>query len=145
MAALANPDHVTLDKPLDDSFVETAPNGIRRSKSDLLLASPPPSGSTQTLIDVDVRVNGDTAVVTGTNLFKLNPAARPVDYSFTDVFVRKSEDWRVMPVQMVRRWENKCGLHATVNDFRAIGDTICSCLLVYWVDRIGRCVSGHQQ
>ncbi|ASW00320.1 hypothetical protein CJU94_08085 [Paraburkholderia aromaticivorans] len=103
ITAITNTDRSTLDKLLDDSFVETAPNGTRRSKSDLLLAPPPPPGSTQTLMDMDVRVSGDTAVVTGINHFRRNPASQPADYSFTDVFVRKPEGWRVISSQMVRR------------------------------------------
>jgi ketosteroid isomerase-like protein len=103
ITAITKTDRVALDKLLDDSFVETAPNGMRRSKSDLLLASSPPPGSTQTLIDMDVRVNGDTAIVTGINQFKRDATAQPVNYSFTDVFVRKPEGWRVMSAQMVRR------------------------------------------
>jgi hypothetical protein len=103
ITATSNTDSVTLDKLLDDSFVETTPSGTRRGKSDLLLASPPPPGSTQTLMDMDVRVNGNTAVVTGINHFKRDPGAQPVDYSFMDVFVRKPEGWRVMSAQMTRR------------------------------------------
>jgi hypothetical protein len=103
ITAISNTDRVTLEKLLDDSFIETTPNGARRSKSDVLLASPLPLGSTQTLMDMDVRVNGNTAVVTGINHFKRDPDAQPVDYSFTDVFVRKPEGWRVMSTQMTHR------------------------------------------
>jgi Domain of unknown function (DUF4440) len=101
--AVANTDRVKLEKLLDDSFVETSPDGTRRGKTDLLLAPPPPPGSTQTLMDMHVRVNGDTAIVTGTNHFKRGPVVQPTDYSFTDVFVRKPEGWRVMSSQMTRR------------------------------------------
>ncbi|MFM0225201.1 MULTISPECIES: nuclear transport factor 2 family protein [Paraburkholderia] len=103
ITAVTNTDRVTLEKLLDNSFVETSPNGVRRSKSDLLLAPPPPPGSSQDLTDMDVRVNGDTAIVIGTNRFKTNPAAQPVNYSFTDVFVRKADGWRIMSSQMSRR------------------------------------------
>ncbi|RKR44204.1 nuclear transport factor 2 family protein [Paraburkholderia sp. BL17N1] len=101
--ATANTDRVALEKLLDDSFVDTTPSGSHRSKSDLLLAPPPPPGSTQTLMDMEVRVNGDTAIVTGINQFRANRGARPVDYSFTDVFVRKSEGWRAIAAQMIRK------------------------------------------
>lgn len=103
ITAIVNTDRATMDKLLDDSFVETSPNGQRRSKSDLLLAPPPPPGSSQVLMDMDVRLNGDTAIVTGTNHFKPGPAAQPVDYSFTDVFIRRADGWRVVSSQMTRR------------------------------------------
>jgi hypothetical protein len=101
--AIANTDRGTMNRLLDDSFVETSPNGQRRTKSDLLLASPPPPGSSQALTDVDVRLLGDTAIVTGTNRFRPSPVAQPVDYSFTDVFMRKADGWRVVSSQMSRR------------------------------------------
>lgn len=101
--AILTTNRATMDKLLDDSFVETSPNGQRRSKSDVLLAPPPPQGSSQVLMDVDVHVNGDMAIVIGTNHFKPGPSVQPVDYSFTDVFVRRVDGWRVVSSQMTRR------------------------------------------
>ncbi|NYH23621.1 nuclear transport factor 2 family protein [Paraburkholderia bryophila] len=103
ITASSNTDRVTLDSLLDDSFIDTTPSGTRRSKSDVLLAPPPPPGSTQTLTNLEVRVNGDTAIVTGTNHFTLGPNAQPSDYSFTDVFVRKERDWRAVSAQITRK------------------------------------------
>jgi hypothetical protein len=103
LKAIINTDRVTMDRVLDDSFVETMSNGQRRSKSDLLLAPPPPPGSTQVLEDMEVHLNGDSAVVTGTNHFKPSSTAHPVDFSFTDVFVRRSDGWRAVSSQMSRR------------------------------------------
>lgn len=102
--AITNSDRVTLGKLLDDSYVETSPNGARRSKADLLLAPPPAPESTQTLVDISVRVNGDMALVFGINRLKLSPSAQPADYSFTDVFVRRPEGWRAISSQMTHRW-----------------------------------------
>ncbi|WP_144112107.1 nuclear transport factor 2 family protein [Paraburkholderia sp. BCC1886] len=103
ITAVSTTDRVTLEKLLDDAFIETSANGQRRSKSDLLLASPPQPGSSQTLADLNVRLTGDTAIVTGINRFKPNPGAQPVDYSFTDVFIRRAEGWRILSSQMTRR------------------------------------------
>jgi hypothetical protein len=103
VSAVTNGDRITLAKLLDDSFIETSSNGMRRSKSDLLLAPPPVSGSSQTLVDLDVRINGDTAIVNGINQFKPARDAQAVNYAFTDVFVRKVEGWRVLSSQMTRR------------------------------------------
>jgi hypothetical protein len=52
---------------LDDSYREITPSGTARSKSDVLNAAPAPAGSTQTLQDVQIRVDGDEAVATGEN------------------------------------------------------------------------------
>lgn len=103
ITASSNTDRATLDKLLDDSFIDTTPSGTRRSKSDVLLAPPLPPSSTQTLMNLDVRVNGDTAIVTGTNHFIPGPNAQPRDYSFTDVFVRKESGWRAISSQMTRK------------------------------------------
>ncbi|WP_176058825.1 nuclear transport factor 2 family protein [Paraburkholderia sp. BCC1876] len=103
ITASSNTDRVTLDKLLDDSFIDTTPTGTRRSKSDVLLAPPPPPSSTQTLVNLEVRVNGDTAIVTGTNHFNPGANAQPSDYSFTDVFVRRETGWRAVSAQMTRK------------------------------------------
>lgn len=103
IAAVSTTDRAMLDKILDDAYVETTPSGARRGKSDAMLASPPPPGSSQALTDVDVRVTGDTAIVTGTNHFLPTATSKPVDYLFTDVFVRRAEGWRVVSSQMTRR------------------------------------------
>ncbi|WP_144147762.1 nuclear transport factor 2 family protein [Paraburkholderia sp. BCC1884] len=103
ITASSNTDRVTLDKILDDSFIDTTPSGARRSKSDVLLAPPPPPGSTQTLMNLEVRVNGDTAIVTGINHFNPGANAQPSDYSFTDVFVRRENSWRAVSAQMTRK------------------------------------------
>lgn len=103
ITASSNTDRVTLDKLLDDSFIDTTPSGARRSKTDVLLAPPPPPGSKQSLMNLEVRVNGDTAIVTGTNHFIPGPNAEPSDYSFTDVFVRKETGWHAVSAQMTRK------------------------------------------
>lgn len=96
-------DRAALNRLLDDSYVETTANGTHRSKLDVLSAPPPPPGSTQVLRDVTVRLNGDTAIVTGINRFTLSSTTQPADYSFTDVFVRRDGGWRVASSQMTRR------------------------------------------
>ncbi|MFM0647800.1 nuclear transport factor 2 family protein [Paraburkholderia bryophila] len=103
ITASSNTDRSTLDKLLDDFFIDTTPSGARRSKSDVLLAPPPPPSSTQTLVNLEIRVNGDTAIVTGTNHFTPGANAQPSDYSFTDVFVRRETGWRAVSAQMTRK------------------------------------------
>lgn len=103
ITAVSSTDRVTLEKLLDDSFVETTPAGSRRSKSDLLLATPPAPGSTQKLMDLDVKVKGDTAIVRGINHFTPARGTPGVDYLFTDVFVREADGWRAVSSQMTRK------------------------------------------
>lgn len=103
ITASSNTDRVTLDKLLDDSFIDTTPSGTRRSKSDVLLAPPPPPGSTQTLMNLEVHLTGNTAIVTGINHFNPGANAQPSDYSFTDVFVRRETGWRAVSAQMTRK------------------------------------------
>src|SRR5215471_10437138 len=59
----------TLKLLLDDSYREITPSGKARSKSDVLSAPPAPAGSTQTLQNMQVRVDGDQAVAFGENRF----------------------------------------------------------------------------
>lgn len=103
VTAASTGDRATLANVLDETFTETSSSGTRRSKSDLLAASPPPAGSSQFLTDMDVQVRGDTGVVSGTNRFKPSPHAQAVNYSFTDVFVRRADGWRAVSSQMIRR------------------------------------------
>ncbi|WP_322103575.1 nuclear transport factor 2 family protein [Paraburkholderia sp. J41] len=100
--AVSSGDRTTVDRILDDSFVETGTTGSHRSKREMLVAPPPPAGSTQALQDCEVRMVGDVGVVTGTNVFKLSSAATPVRFLFTDVFVRRGNTWRAVYSKMVR-------------------------------------------
>lgn len=100
--ATATGDRAELAKVLDDSYIETNAKGQRRSKSDVLSASPLPPGSTQTLIDLDVHVTGDTAVVTGTNRLRISASEVPQNFAFTDVFVRQNGTWRATASHLSR-------------------------------------------
>ncbi|TDY24232.1 uncharacterized protein DUF4440 [Paraburkholderia sp. BL6665CI2N2] len=63
--AAVSGDREALDELLDDSFVETMPNGARRSKAEVLFAPSLPPGSAQTFGDLKVRVFGNIAMVYG--------------------------------------------------------------------------------
>lgn len=55
--------------------------------------------------DTKVRVEGNSAVVTGINHVKLkDPAGKPVDYKhrFTDTFVKRNDKWQVWADQATR-------------------------------------------
>ncbi|PQV48675.1 nuclear transport factor 2 family protein [Paraburkholderia sp. BL21I4N1] len=93
-------DHAVLDQILDDSFVETMSNGARRSKADALSAPGLPAGSSQTLTEVNVRVIGDIAVVTGVNHYQPAPSAKAIYFLFTDVYARRPNGWRAVSSRM---------------------------------------------
>ncbi|MDE1183303.1 nuclear transport factor 2 family protein [Paraburkholderia sp.] len=93
-------DRATLDELLDSSFVETMPNGARRSKADVLFAPALPPGSVQTLSDVKVRVVGSVAMVSGVNHYTPASGLKTIDYAFTDLYVRRGDTWRVASSHM---------------------------------------------
>ncbi|MFM0225202.1 nuclear transport factor 2 family protein [Paraburkholderia dipogonis] len=88
-------DRATLDQLLDDSFIETMPNGARRTKADVLFAPTLPSGSTQSLGELKVHVFGNIAMVSGVNHYTPGSGMKATDYAFTDVYVRRGDAWRV--------------------------------------------------
>lgn len=102
ITATVQSDRATLDKLLDDSFIEIMPSGVSRSKTDLLIAQPPAKGSTQSLEDVQVRVYGDSAVVTGVNRYAA-PGMAAHDFAFTDVYVRSGDNWRAVATHISRK------------------------------------------
>jgi hypothetical protein len=102
VTASVQSDRATLDKLLDDSFIEIMPSGASRSKSDLLIAQPPTKGSTQSLQDVQVRVYGDSAVVTGINRYAA-PGMPAHNFAFTDVYVRSGDSWRAVATHISRK------------------------------------------
>ncbi|EUC16279.1 UNVERIFIED_ORG: uncharacterized protein DUF4440 [Burkholderia sp. CF145] len=95
-------DRDTLKLLLDDSYREITPSGTARSKSDVLNASPVPSGSTQTLQYVNVHVDGDQAVVIGENRF-MAPDGQQAVFAFKDDFARHDGQWRVVGSWMSRK------------------------------------------
>jgi ketosteroid isomerase-like protein len=106
VAATAGSDMATVGKILDDSFVETMPNGAHRSKQEVLSAPAPAPGSSQSLEDLEVRVTGDVAVVTGVNHYTPTPGADPVDFRFTDTYTRHPDGWRAISAVIWRKPAN---------------------------------------
>lgn len=95
-------DRDTLKLLLDDSYREITPSGTARSKSDVLNAPPAPAGSMQTLQSVQVRVDGDQAVVIGENRF-MAPDGQQAVFAFKDDFARHDGQWRVVGSWMSRK------------------------------------------
>lgn len=95
-------DRATIDKLLDPSFVSTTA-GKRRSKEEVLRAPAPPSGSSQTLQNMQVQVEDrETAIVTGVNVYRASANAQPQNYFFTDVFKFRPDGWRIVSSDMTR-------------------------------------------
>lgn len=93
--AAAHGDRTSLEDVLDNSFIETLPNGARRSKADVLLAPALPPGTVQTLGDLKVRVLGSVAMVSGVNHYTPESGLKTIDYAFIDLYVRRGDSWRV--------------------------------------------------
>lgn len=98
IAAAVQRDRATLDRLLAADFVDISYRGQRRTKADVLRAQAAPPGSRQTVSDLQVRVYGDTGIVTGVNTVTITKRA-PVRVRFTDVFVRTKDGWRAVSAQ----------------------------------------------
>ncbi|MDR3099978.1 MAG: nuclear transport factor 2 family protein [Paraburkholderia sp.] len=96
-------DRSMLNDLLDDKFLEVLPNGMHRSKRDLLAAAALPPGGSQVPEDVRVQVLGDLAVVTGINRYTPAQGFKPVEYRFADVFIKRDDGWRVVGARMRRK------------------------------------------
>ena len=93
-------DFVTLDRIMADEYILTDPLGIVRGKAESLTALE----TNEVLFEstksdnVKVRLNGDTAVVTGRSTFKgryrgWSMAGR---YQYTDVLVKRNGSWQAV-------------------------------------------------
>jgi ketosteroid isomerase-like protein len=98
ITAAVHRDRATLDRLLADNFIDISYRGQRRTKADVLDAQAAPPGSRQTLSDLQVRVYGETGIVTGVNTVSIGKQA-PVRIRFTDVFVRAGNGWRAVSAQ----------------------------------------------
>lgn len=102
MQASMHHDRDTLKPLLDDAYREFTPSGAGRTKNDVLSAPPAPAGSTQTLKDLEVRVDGDRTIATGENYF-MAPNGQAALIAFRDEFVRRDGQWRAVGSWMSRR------------------------------------------
>jgi ketosteroid isomerase-like protein len=93
-------DMATLDRLMDDEYVLTDPLGNVRSKAESLAALE----SNQVLFEstksnnVHVRINGDTAVVTGRSSFRGRYKGWSLggQYQYTDVLVKRRGSWKAV-------------------------------------------------
>lgn len=101
--AASSHDEAVLDQVLDDSYVEVTATGSRRTKADALAAPGLPAGASQSLDQVEARVDGDIAIVTGVNYYSAAPGASKVKFVFTDIYAKRPGGWRVISSHMTRR------------------------------------------
>ena len=93
-------DMATLDRVMADEYVVTDPLGNVRSKAESLAAieSSEVHFESTTSDNVHVRINGDTAIVTGRSSFKgrYKGWSMAGKYQYTDVLVMRDGDWRAV-------------------------------------------------
>ncbi|HKY42170.1 MAG TPA: nuclear transport factor 2 family protein [Pyrinomonadaceae bacterium] len=93
-------DMATLDRLMADEYVVTDPLGNVRSKAESLAAIE----SSEVLFEssksdnVHVRINGDTAIVTGRSSFRgrYKGWSMAGQYQYTDVLVKREGDWKAV-------------------------------------------------
>lgn len=98
--ALVKSDAATLDSILDDTYVDTDEQSHRSDKQGVLavLKSGELKIASIKLSDMQVRVYGDAAVVTGSASQAGNFKGQPLTATiiFTDTFIRQNGKWRAV-------------------------------------------------
>jgi ketosteroid isomerase-like protein len=93
-------DFATLDRLMADEYILTDPLGHVRSKAETLaaLAANQVEFESSSSADVNVRIHGDTAIVTGRSTFRgcYKGWSMAGQYQYTDVLVRRDGSWRAI-------------------------------------------------
>ena len=100
-------DAAALDRILDDQFISTSGFGKPHSKQDFITALTKGKADprqSQSLTDESVVVEGDTAVVVGTDTFHMTDGAKPdgLALRYTITFIRKGGHWRALAEHIVK-------------------------------------------
>jgi len=98
LAADERQDRAALNSIIADDFLGTGPRGTIVSKRDILPREGTSSESHGLSIssqDVKVRVFGETAIVTGRGVPKIQQEERP-ELRFTVVFVHRANNWQMV-------------------------------------------------
>ena len=94
IAAEEHIDREVLNRIIADDFLGTGPMGTTVSKTDVIPAEGSGGhGLAISGLDIKVRVFGDTAIVTGRGVPKVND--RP-ELRFTVIFVKRSDRWQMV-------------------------------------------------
>jgi ketosteroid isomerase-like protein len=98
--AFEQKDLATLDRMMTDEYILTDPLGHIRSKAESLAALQTNEVSFESTQsdDVKVRINGDTAVVTGRSKFRgcYKGWSMSGQYQYTDVLVKRRGEWQAV-------------------------------------------------
>ncbi len=105
LRAMMDADTAALDRILGDDLTYTHSNGAVDTKASFLAALK--SGKLKyesVTTDGQVRVQGDTAVVTGRGAMKVRAGDRELDMAvrFTDVYVKRDGRWQMIAWQSTR-------------------------------------------
>lgn len=99
--AYAQGDARTLERLFADELVNTTDFGLVTTKQEVLRSLKRLDGVTIDFTNLNARVHGNAAVVTGIAVFKVNGA--DADYlRFTDTFVKQQKGWQLLASQQRR-------------------------------------------
>jgi len=91
------------ERILADDFFGTEPDGKRVRKADLIAelksGEAPLASNHLNEDDLTIRFYGDTAVVNGSESWKLKAGGKSGRYIWTDIFVKRSGRWQVVASQ----------------------------------------------
>jgi ketosteroid isomerase-like protein len=90
------------DRIIADDFLGTEPDGKRVTKADMmeeLKADPTLASNHLNEDDLTIRFYGDTAVVIGSESWKLKKNGETGRYIWTDIFVKRNGKWQVVASQ----------------------------------------------
>jgi ketosteroid isomerase-like protein len=102
LASYLRGDKATFDRIVADDFTGTDESAKVRSKAqerELIQATPSPAGVTLTNEDVQIRIYGDTAIITGRIVSKSQIGSQTnINFQsrFTDTFLRRQGSWQVV-------------------------------------------------
>lgn len=84
---------------LAQNFLDTSYKGVLRTKQDILAGMMNTPRYNAALSDLEVRVFGDTAIVTGLNTVTGPDKAWTAKLRFTDVFINRGNRWQAIGAQ----------------------------------------------
>jgi hypothetical protein len=96
--AIQNKDTVFLNRLLSDDFTDVSWKGSLRYKKDLLHFSNN-SAASERLSALQERIYGNAGIVNGLNTITIPGHLREISIRFTDVFIKKDNEWHVVSAQ----------------------------------------------
>jgi ketosteroid isomerase-like protein len=104
--AMMSGDNATMDRIIASDWVLTDPMGHRTSRAEAVgdLRSGALKFESTVPLDMEVRVFGDTALVSGRTRDKGTFKGQDIsgDYRFTDVFVKRDGRWQAVSTQVTK-------------------------------------------